>query len=236
MYVQVYGNARTYRKRDHWILNEKSGQNGSCQKLKIWSRVQGHPDLSDYGLSTFRIWLYWPRIVCPYLLIILPSVQIENSSAKFQKLQTSWKYFLEWNWMGRSSDKWVQNMFTSQISNLTHIVLVIHTRVWSVIHVSHILNSVKLKKLEKFIDPLTKASDEDFHFSLHESYHIYVCVIDYESSLWKLIEMKQQNERAGLGLAASPSGETECKMDSLRSIVKGLSNFGRLSTQPWPEK
>jgi len=50
----------------------------------------------------------------------------------------------------------------------------------------------KLKKLEKFIDPLTK-----------------------------LIEMKQQNERAGLGLAASPSGETECKMDSLRSIVKG---------------
>jgi len=47
----------------------------------------------------------------------------------------------------------------------------------------------KLKKLEKFIDPLTK-----------------------------LIEMKQQNERAGL---ISPTGDTECKMDSLRSIVKG---------------
>ena len=56
--------------------------------------------------------------------------------------------------------------------------------------------------------------------------------MDHQSSLWKLIEMKQQNERAGLGLAASPSGETECKMDSLRSIVKGLSNFGRLPTQP----
>ena len=176
MYVQVYGNARTYWKRDNWILNEKSGQNGSCQKLKIWSRVQGRPDLSDYGLSTFRIWLYWPRIVCPYLLIILSSVQIENSSAKFQKFQTSWQYFLEWNWMGRSSDKWVQNMFTSQISNLTHFVLVIHSSmishtVW-LIHLSQILNSVKLKKLEKFIDPLTKASDEDFHFSLRESYHM----------------------------------------------------------------
>ena len=143
MYVQIYGNARTYRKRDNWILNEKSGQNGSCQKLKIWSRVQGHPDLSDYGLSTFRIWLYWPRIVCPYLLIILSSVQIENSSAKFQKFQTSWQYFLEWNWMGRSSDKWVQNMFTSQISNLTHIVYFILYNLYSISYtVSVILYSL----------------------------------------------------------------------------------------------
>jgi len=48
---------------------------------------------------------------------------------------------------------------------------------------------LKLKKLEKFIDPLTK-----------------------------LIEMKQHNERSG---SASPTGETECTMNSLRSIVKG---------------
>ena len=40
--------------------------------------------------------------------------------------------------------------------------MISHT-VW-LIHLSQILNSVKLKKLEKFIDPLTKASDDNFYF------------------------------------------------------------------------
>ena len=47
------------------------------------------------------------------------------------KILKYWEYFLEWKLMGKSSDKWVQNMFTSQISNdscdMSHIVWVIHT-------------------------------------------------------------------------------------------------------------
>ena len=39
---------------------------------------------------------------------------------------------------------------------ISHESYTVNKWVWFVWHLSHILNSVKLKKLEKFIDPLTK--------------------------------------------------------------------------------
>ena len=82
-------------------------------------------------------------------------------------------------------------------------------------HLSHILNSVKLKKLEKFIDPLTKECDSKFyHRPLRPDFSRRLIW----KSLSKVIEMKQRDERSG---SASP-GETDCKMNSLRRIVQGL--------------
>ena len=85
------------------------------------------------------------------------------------------------------------------------------------------MNSVKLKKLEKFIDPLTKEYDWKIYFwsvPINPRSNIYQPY--FGKSFSKLIEMKQHNERSG---SASPTGETECTMNSLRSIVKGSYNF-----------
>ena len=163
-------------------------------------------------------------------IIVIMTVQIEKSR-EISKI--SWKYFLEWKLMGKSSDKWVQNMFTSQISNDSYCMS--HTHEYESYCMTHTCESYfefwKAQKVRKVHWSPYQGKWWKFRCQWltiwYDSYHMShgPWLTDHESSVWKLIEMKQQNERNGLGLAASPSGETECKMDSLRSIVKGLFRF-----------